>query len=452
MSRQTDYLEHPGAGKGARFYEVVREGRSVTTTYGPVGKAGRTKTVEYPTERKAVAAAAKKVHEKIVIDRFVRAAKGVGLGKPDQAPVLWRFRRPGPRAFGLFADKRGCWVGNQWGEVFELGHDGAVTAKFKLPHGVKCIVADDLWIYAGCDDGRVYDLSGKVPRVAYEIPEGGGVSWLDVEDGTLGVSLKNGGVSLIDHEGDLRWSRGSEGREGWMVRCEGDALYYGDSKGVSRFQTEDGTPVWNTPLPSDVLFGWPEGGEVYRLAKGTGEPLVVYPCDAPVFSCATAPDARFVFAGDNHSGVYCFARSGERLWKLTTGCGSAQSMQYHDGRLYIVTTTGTLACIDVTEEAVLAARGGTLPEAVDLEAAAEDGVEPGSLQSASPEEGGVILECFEDGSRLRVRILSPGYEPSWNVQFPRESRVAGARYLVEGVQPAARGGFYRVYGDIRRLR
>jgi hypothetical protein len=28
----------------------------------------------------------------------------------------------------------------------------------------ECIVADDGWIYAGCDDGNVYDLSGKVPR------------------------------------------------------------------------------------------------------------------------------------------------------------------------------------------------------------------------------------------------------------------------------------------------
>ncbi|WP_232835329.1 outer membrane protein assembly factor BamB family protein [Actinocorallia populi] len=462
MSRRTDYLEHPGSGSGAKFYEVVRVGPRVTVTYGRVGKAGRTRTVEHATEREAVADAAHKVYDKIIYGRYVRTAKGAGIGRPPQAPVLWRFGG-GSRAFGLFADERGCWVGNQWGEVYRLHHDGTVSARFQLPAGVKCIVADGFWIYAGCDDGRVYDLGGKVPRVAYELAEGVGVYWLDVDDGTLGVSLKNGRVAVVDHEGELQWSRAGEGREAWMVRCAGDALYYGDSHGVGRLQAGDGSPVWHVRLPSEVLFGWQERdslyvgtkkNEVYRLAKDTGAQEVVYPCDASVFSCTSAPDGRHVFAGDNDSSIYCFDELGERLWKLATGCGSAYSMQYHDGRLYIATTTGTLACIDVTEEAVLAARGGVVPRAADVETAeVPDGIEPSTvLETATSADEGVVLECFEDGSRTRIRVVSPGYDPSWNVQFPKGVREPGARYLVEGVRPAVRGGFYRAYGDIRRLR
>jgi len=52
-------------------------------------------------------------------------------------------------------------VGNQSGDVYSLGHDGQVLSRFQLPDGVKCLVADDFWIYAGCDDGSVYDLSGR---------------------------------------------------------------------------------------------------------------------------------------------------------------------------------------------------------------------------------------------------------------------------------------------------
>ncbi len=37
------------------------------------------------------------------------------------------------------------------------------------------------------------------------------------------------------------------------------------------------------------------------------------------------------------------------------------------------------------------------------------------------------------------------------VQFPKGIREPGARYLVTEVRESGRGGFYRAYGDIRRL-
>ena len=56
-----------------------------------------------------------------------------------------------------------------------------------------------------------------------------------------------------------------------------------------------------------------------------------------------------------------------------------------------------------------------------------------------------------EGSKLRVRVASAGYRPDWNVQFPRNLREAGARYVVDSVQESAQGGFYRAHGDIRKL-
>ncbi|MBU0551533.1 molybdenum metabolism regulator, partial [Myxococcota bacterium] len=63
---------------------------------------------------------------------------------------------------------------------------------------------------------------------------------------------------------------------------------------------------------------------------------------------------------------------------------------------------------------------------------------------------GVLLICVEVEGRVRVRVLTEGYEPTWNVQFPRELREVGARFVVDEVQPAARGGFYRAKGEARR--
>ncbi|MEK8106038.1 hypothetical protein NKG94_14350 [Micromonospora sp. M12] len=53
---------------------------------------------------------------------------------------------------------------------------------------------------------------------------------------------------------------------------------------------------------------------------------------------------------------------------------------------------------------------------------------------------------------MRVQVLSDGYRRDWSVQFPKGIREPGARYLVTEVRESSRGGFYRAFGDIRRLR
>ncbi|MQY09653.1 WGR domain-containing protein [Actinomadura macrotermitis] len=475
MTQQTTYLELSETGGGAhKFYEVVVDGTDVTISYGRIGERGQRKTTAFATPAKAQAAAAKKVGEKLR-KGYAHAVRGGRQARPvsrrpvvstrstaRQAPVLWRFAS-GAAAFGVFVDRDRCLVGNQHGDVYTVTHDGTVTGRFHLPDGVKCIVADDFWIYAGCDDGRVYDLSGKVPRVAYEISADVDIYWVDIHDGVLGVSDRNGRATVIDHEDEFQWARDVDGDSAWMVRCDGDAVYHGHSAGVARYEAVGGRPVWQTPVGGNVLFGWQERdsvyagtgtGQVHRLAKADGRTEAVYRCDAAVYSCAAAPDGRYVFAGDYTSSVYCFDRDGTRLWKLATGCGSAFSMQFLDDRLYLVTTNGSLACVDVSEQAIRDAEQGSVPTPLDVKATAGlVAVEPTlTVETATSADEGVVVECYRDGSRLRVRVLDAGYDSGWNVQFPKGIREPGARYLVQEVRLSERGGFYRAYGDIKRLR
>ncbi|MFC0037268.1 WGR domain-containing protein [Actinomadura rayongensis] len=474
MAEQTTYLELSEDGGGAhKYYEVVLSGTSVTITYGRIGAPGQARTSTFGTERQAEAAARKKIDEKVrkgytpavrggrapraVTRRTIRSSRSTA----KQAPVLWRFASGAP-AFGIFADEQRCWVGNQNGDVFTVRHDGTVTGRFKLPDGVKCIVADDFWIYAGCDDGKVYDLSGKVPHVAYEISADVDIYWLDIDDAILGVSDRHGRVTAIDHEDEFQWARDAAGDAAWMVRCDADAIYHGHSRGVARYDTADGTPRWQTSVRGGVLFGWQEddtvyagtsNSQVYRLAKADGKIEAVYQCDAPVFSCATAPDGRYVFAGDSSSSIYCFDQGGERLWKLGTGFGSAYSMQFLDDRLYIVTTDGSLACVDASATAVEAANAGSVPAPLDVKAASTlTAVEPTTtLATATSADDGVVVECYQDGGRVRVRVTSPGYRSDWRVQFPKDIREPNARYVVEEIRPSQQGGFYRAHGEIKRL-
>ncbi|MDJ0381384.1 WGR domain-containing protein [Streptomyces sp. G-G2] len=478
MARETTYLELSQDGGGAhKFYEVTVEGTAVSVHYGRIGADGQQQNSSFPTVEKARAAAAKKVGEKVrkgyaPAVRGQRTARAVSRREVTSAPstaraaapVLWRFRT-GASAFGIHVDEDRCWVGNQAGDVYTLSHGGEVLARYSLPDGVKCLVADEFWIYAGCDDGTVYDLSSKVPFGAYDIAADVDIFWLDIREGVLNVSDRDGGLTVIDHEDEFQWSRKSSGAHGWMVRADEDAVYHGHSAGVTAYAPDGSGQLWHTPTNGQVLFGWQEEHAVYagtarhsvqRLGKTTGAVEATYRCDGSVYSCATSPDGRHVFAGDSSSSVYCFDADGRRLWKLGTGSGSALSMQYLDERLYLVTTDGSLVCVDASEAAIAAAQRGSVPTAMDIKSAAALPVFTPAASAAAvatvtvAPAGGVVVECVQQGGRMRVQVISGGFEPSWNVQFPRGIREAGARYVVDGLHPAS-GGFYRVRGEIRRL-
>ncbi|MGK7925697.1 MAG: WGR domain-containing protein [Spirulina sp.] len=473
MSEERTYLELSEEGGGShKFYEAIVNGTDVTIRYGRIGDRGRTQTKTYPTPEKAKVEADKKIREKRR-KGYEPAVMGVRKKRPvtrrtitstrstaKTAPVVWKFAS-GSSAFGIFITEDRCWLGNQNGGIFALTPTGEVLQQFNLPDGVKCIVADDDWLYAGCDDGKVYDLTGKIPRVAYEIAPDVDIFWLDIKDGILGVSDADGRVVAIDHEDESQWTCQSQGNHGWMVRCDEIGLYHGHSHGVTLYDWEDGKLIWDLPTNGAVLFGWQEEGMVYAstarnqvvaIAK-KGEIRKIYQCDAPVYSCATAEEGEYIFAADNQSSIYCFKESGERLWKLGTGCGSAFSMQFLSDRLYIVTTDGSLACIDASETAIQAAKAGTIPEIVNIKAPQNlpAAVASNTLETTENASSGVIVECVKIQGKLRIRVVSEGYDPNFNVQFPKDIRIEGTRYVVDEVRASSRGGFYRAFGDIKKL-
>lgn len=482
MAEEKTYLELSEAGGGShKFYEAIVNGNELTLRFGRIGEAGQAQTKTFADAAQAQAEATKKINEKLK-KGYERAVQGVrqkravtrraalmtssaAVVRPaarnappvQQAPVLWKFES-GMNAFGIFIDRELCWVGNEAGNIFGLNHQGEVRSKFKLPDGVKCIVADGAWLYAGCDDGNVYDLTGKVPRVAYEIAPEVDIYWLDIFDSVLAVSDNHGGVTTINHEDESQWAKKSAGDSGWMVRCDEIGVYHGHTRGVTMYDWVDGTKLWEQPTPGQVLFGWQEEAVVYACTNQgrvhsftkAGEAGAVYECDATLFSCATAENGKYVFAGDNRGALYCFNQAGERLWKLASGCGAAYSMQFLDDRLYIVTTQGTLACIDASEAAITAAQTGTVPTAITIAAPAVDAVSATALETIREAGTGVVVECYKEGARLRVRVVSEGFDRTWHCQFPKGIREEGARYVVDEVREA-RNGFYRVFGNIRKL-
>jgi predicted DNA-binding WGR domain protein len=473
-AEEKTYLELSEEGEGShKFYEVTVKDKELTIRFGRIGDAGQSSTKKFPTADAARAEAAKKIAEKkrkgyedaIMGVRQKRAVTRRSVASREssarQGPVLWKFASGSP-AFGIFIDDDRCWVGNQSGQVYALDHEGKVVMQFKLPEGVKCLVGDEDWLYAGCDDGNVYDLTGKVPRLAYTISENVNIYWLDICGGILAVCDAEGTVSTFNPEEELLWSKKSKGYSGWMVRCDQTAVYHGHDGGVTSYELMTGKQLWHQKKANYVLFGWQiydavhagsGSGNVFCLDKKKGTERAVCSCDEPVLSNASSPDGKYIFAGDNSSSIYCFDEKGKRLWKLGTGCGSALSMQFHRDRVYIVTTSGALACMDASESAIQSAQTGTVPKAREIAAPKKTAKEVATttVETTASAGRGVIVECVPDGSKLRVRVASPGYHADWNVQFPRNLREAGARYVVDEVREATQGGFYRAHGDIRKL-
>ena len=73
------------------------------------------------------------------------------------------------------------------------------------------------------------------------------------------------------------------------------------------------------------------------------------------------------------------------------------------------------------------------------------------IETTRERGSGVVVECYRAGGTLRVRAVSDGFRREWHCQFPKALREEGARFVVDELRASARGGFYRVLGDIRRL-
>ncbi len=64
---------------------------------------------------------------------------------------------------------------------------------------------------------------------------------------------------------------------------------------------------------------------------------------------------------------------------------------------------------------------------------------------------GVLVQCVKDGGKLRARVVSDGYDPNFNMRFPRDIREEGTLYVVDEVQEVGGGGSYMTVGTIRRF-
>ncbi len=64
---------------------------------------------------------------------------------------------------------------------------------------------------------------------------------------------------------------------------------------------------------------------------------------------------------------------------------------------------------------------------------------------------GVLVQCVKEGSKLRARVVADGYEPDWNMRFPRSIREEGLLYVVDEIKTGPDGKSYIACGEVKRF-
>jgi Ca-activated chloride channel family protein len=120
-----------------------------------------------------------------------------------------------------------------------------------------------------------------------------------------------------------------------------------------------------------------------------------------------------------------------------------------DGTFYRAQGTIQRLVLPGQERGARASSGGSAPKktgkASKVTGSAQD------LPTTNAVGGGVLVQCVKEGSKLRARVVSDGYDPNLNMRFPRDIREEGILYVVDEVLEVSGGGSYMACGDIKRL-
>lgn len=173
---------------------------------------------------------------------------------------------------------------------------------------------------------------------------------------------------------------------------------------------------------------------------------------------------------DVGSGVelYCVREGGKlRIKVASTGYDNALNVQFPralraEGARYVVETLETSAdgsFYRVTGNITRLAKAGEVDQFVARRTSRSTGSGKAAKGPASAADlpttdtigDGILVQCVKDGSKLRARVVSDGYEPNWNMRFPRSVREENMLYVVDEIKIGPDGKSYIACGDVKRF-
>lgn len=470
----TTYLEYV-KDNSAKFYRVELENGQLKIRYGKINTNGTSSVKDLQDPEKAEKEYAKVIKAKkkkgyveadesaptILATAAASARPKRRAAKKTASSKVWVNKIGPSKAFAITVHCHDyIWTGDESGTVCSVNKDGESEQTFKLPVGLKALCSDGNYLYAGCNDGSIWDLcSQKIPVKMFSVEHKSAILWMDIIKGHLFISDENGGLTCISYEGEKIWSVSSRGSSGWMVRADADRVYHGTSVGIFCYDW-DGNPVWEETRCKNVLFGYQSldlvyacsgGGDVWGLDKQSGEIKFEEKVRGASFpSMAVSPTSGCIYASGSNK-LYKWQNINGTWKKSVQYTGTSAMSAAADNDMVYLISNNLSTFSENFSQAVTSRTVSNTKAAVAVATTTSNEILDRVTEAST---GQVTLHCIKVSGKLRVRPLTDGYETSFNVQFPRNLREEGTKYVVDGLTlengPRA-SNFYRAVGNIRVL-
>lgn len=204
-----------------------------------------------------------------------------------------------------------------------------------------------------------------------------------------------------------------------MVRADARSVYHGHDGGVSRYNLRNGAVEDQQLLGSSVFYGCqtPDtlfvaaGSCIHRLSKAGnnfgGANAIASVAPAVIISNAAGMlnGKVALFAADSAGVISCFqwdpAQPNEQLtepvWRLScNSLGTPLSMQAVGDRLYIATTKGFLACLDISSDATAGGRVVAQCRDVKVDNMADATVPIHQIPITNNAGNGIVVQCVRE--------------------------------------------------------
>jgi outer membrane protein assembly factor BamB len=292
---------------------------------------------------------------------------------PVPSQQQWQYKVPNPNGswivpiLDLWVDDQGCWLCLRDGRIVVLNHQGDLIQQYPLPKDSRCLAVLEETPYAACQNGNLYELTGKLPQAVYDLRPLNQSYYqyliLALEAGQHHLAVANayGYLEVLNTELRRQWQHHEPDHwQSWFLGSDQQTLYQGDYRGVTAYDLSTGKRQWFQALETPVLCGLVTAEHLliacanrtlYRLEKvpdlKTREVSVtpLYTSTDIPYCLALAEDRTSFWLG-NHQGILeQLDFNGVVQAKIPLGAGGITAIQAWQEALYVTTGQGKIICL-----------------------------------------------------------------------------------------------------------
>lgn len=288
---------------------------------------------------------------------------------------LWQYTPPNTQGnwtvpcYEIFVNQQGCYIGNYNRLMLALSHEGRVNYQHELPEKIRSIVGNDSYIYGSCDDGKIYELSSKLPEEIFDIHSpllqyysSLELLKIDLWQEQLLILDVYGRLTLLDADHQVIWRKKYDIWRGLFLASDQEKIYLGHYHGINCYQRKTGQLIWQIMTDGAILSGsltengliiGTSEGKIYQVEEAETlttreiKMTLLIDCQNPIYACAIWDN--YLIFSDYQSSLYISHLTDNLISKNTLDCGAVLDMKIWQNYLYGVTTEGAIFCVEIRQ-------------------------------------------------------------------------------------------------------